>query len=180
MDQIAWPDRVADRRIGWIRVPVRVRHGIEVVQVPKELIEAVHAWKVFVQVAEVVFAELTSRITHGLERRGNRRRLRRHADISARLTDRCHSGADRKFACDEVRASGRAACFRIVVGESHSFRRQPVKVRRFTGHNALMVRADIEPTNVVTHDEKDIRSLLLRGLSAGRVDRSDRQQRDGT
>ena len=59
MDEIPRTDGITDRWVRRVRVPVRVGHGVEVVQVAKELIEAVHAGKVFVQIAEMVLAELS-------------------------------------------------------------------------------------------------------------------------
>ena len=156
------------RRIRWIRVPVRIRHGVEVIQIAEELIEAVHAGQIFVQVAEMVLAELTGGVAHRLERGGDGRRLCRQADIGACLTHGGQSGADRQFACDEIRATGGAARFSIVVGEAHSFRREPVEIRRLSRHDALMIGANIEPTNIVAHNEEDVR-LLLR-LSACGID----------
>ena len=41
-----------------------------------------------------------------------------------------------------------------------------------------MIGADIEPADIVAHDEEDIRPLLLRGLSVGRLRSGNRQQRD--
>ena len=167
MHEVARTDRVPDRGVGRIGIPVRIRHRVEVVQIAEELIEAVHAGKVLVQIAEMVLAELAGGVAHGLERGGNGRRLRRQADIGASLTDRGHAGANGKFASDEIGTSRCAARFGIVIGEAHALRRQPVKVRRLARHDALMIGADIEPADVVAHDEEDIG--LLRRLSAGGI-----------
>ena len=43
-------------------IPVRVRHRVEVVQVAEELVEAVQRRQVFVEIAQVVLAELAGRI----------------------------------------------------------------------------------------------------------------------
>jgi len=109
----------------------------------------------------MVLAKLSGRVAHRLECGGDGRRLRRQADIGARLTNRGHSGADRQFASDEIGATGGAARFGIIVGEAHAFRREPIEVRRLSGHDALMVGADIEPPHIVAHDEKDVGLLLL-------------------
>src|SRR6478672_1657013 len=106
----------------------RIFHGIEVIEVPKEFIEAVDRGKEFVQIAEVVLAELSRRIPHRLEHRGGRWSFRRHADRGSSLPDRSQACADWKFACNEVRAARRAACFRIVVRKPHTFRSQSVEV----------------------------------------------------
>src|SRR3989442_1648709 len=82
------------------------------------------------------------------------------AASGARLTGRGHSGSGRQLTGDEIRASGGAACFGIVVTESHAFRRQTIEVGRLPRHDALMIGADIEPADIVTHDEEDVRPLL--------------------
>ena len=69
------------------RVPVRVRHGVEVVQVAEELVEAVQRRQVLVQVAEVVLAELPGGVALRLERGGEGAGLGRHADVGAGLAD---------------------------------------------------------------------------------------------
>ena len=67
------PDRVTDRRIRRIGVPIRVGHGVEVIQITKELVEAVHAGQIFVQIAEMVLAELSGRVAHSFKRGGDGR-----------------------------------------------------------------------------------------------------------
>ena len=67
------------------RVPVRVRHGVEVVQVAEELVEAVQRRQVLVQVAQVVLAELPGGVALRLERGGERAGLGRQADVGAGL-----------------------------------------------------------------------------------------------
>ena len=112
------------------------------------------------QVAEVVLAELPGRVAHRLERRGDGRRLRRHADRRAGLADGRQAGADRQLAGDEVGAARRAARLGVVVGEAHALGGEPVEVRRPAGHDALVIGADVEPADVVAHDEDDVRLAL--------------------
>ena len=52
----------SDRGVGRIVIPIGIRHGIQMVQVAEEFIEAVDAWEVLVQVAEMVLAELAGGI----------------------------------------------------------------------------------------------------------------------
>ena len=85
------------------------------------------------------------------------------ADIGACLADRGHSGTDRQLAGDEIRAASGAARLRIVVGKAHALGREPVEIRRFARHDALMISADVEPADVVAHDEEDVGLLRLRG-----------------
>ena len=56
--QVARPVLVEEGRVRGEGVPERVRHGVEVVQVAEELVEAVQRRQELVQVAEVVLAEL--------------------------------------------------------------------------------------------------------------------------
>ena len=69
------------------------------------------------------------------------------------------TGADRQLARDEIGASGRAARLGVVVGEAHAFGCELVEIRRPARHDALVVRADVEPADVVAHDEDDVRPL---------------------
>ena len=96
-----------------------------------------------------------------LERRGDGRRLVRHAERGAGLADGGEAGADRQLAGDEVGAAGRAARLGVVVGEQHALGGQPVEVRRLAGHDAAVVGADVEPADVVAHDEDDVGRFLL-------------------
>ena len=71
MNEVSGPDSVSD---GWVRrigVPIRVGHGVEVIQIAEELVEAVHAGKIFVQVAEMILAKLAGGVAHRLERRSD-------------------------------------------------------------------------------------------------------------
>ena len=56
---------------------------------------------------------------------------------------------------------GRAARLGVVVGEAHALGGELVEVRRPAGHDALVVGADVEPADVVAHDDDDVRTLLL-------------------
>ena len=47
--------------------------------------------------------------------------------------------------------------------KQHALGGQPVEVRRPAGHDAPVVGADVEPADVVAHDEDDVRLLLRRG-----------------
>ena len=58
---------------------------------------------------------------------------------------------------DEVGAAGGAACLGVVVGEQHPLGGQLVEIRRPAGHDAPVIGADVEPADVVAHDEDDVR-----------------------
>ena len=143
------------------RVPVRIGHRVEVIQVSEELVEAMHGRQKLVQVAEVVLAELPGGVALRLEGGGERAGLRRDADIRSGLADGRQPGADRNLAGDEVGAARRATCLGVVVGEPHALASQLVEVRRLARHHALMVGADVKPTDIVAHDEQDVGFLCL-------------------
>src|SRR5262249_48650753 len=63
---------------------------------------------------------------------------------------------------DEVGAARGATCLSVVVRKPHALCRELVKVWRSTSHDALVVDADVRPSDVVAHDEDDVRPLLLR------------------
>ena len=79
------------------------------------------------------------------------------ADVSARQTNLCQASADRRLSGNERRSSGRAALLTVLIGEQRAFLRDTVDVRRFVSHNAVVVRAYIEPADVVSHDHWDVR-----------------------
>ena len=158
--------------------PVRVRHRIKMVQIAEEFVEAVHRRQVFVQIAQMVLAELPGLVALRLQDGCQRHRLVRQADIRARLAHRGQPRAQRQFAGDEVRPPGGATRLGVVVREHHPLGRKPVQVRRPAGHHAAMIRADIEPAHVVAHDHENV------GLAHGRLglgrrcrNRGGRQQR---
>ena len=66
-------------------------------------------------------------------------------------------GADRQLAGDEVGATRRAARLGVIVGEPHALGGKLVEVRRPARHDALVIGADVEPADVVAHDDDDIR-----------------------
>src|SRR5215470_11083327 len=65
MNHVAGADRLFRR--WWIVGMAGVLHGIQMVEIPEELIEAVHRWQELVQIAEVVLAKLTGSIAHRLK-----------------------------------------------------------------------------------------------------------------
>ncbi len=163
VDQAARAVRVVVVLVDRERVPVRIGHRVEVVQVSEELVEAVQRRKKLVQVTEMVLAELPGGIALCLQDGGERHGLCRNTDVGPGLPDGRQPSADRQFAGDEVRSTRRAAGFGIVVGEAHPFGCKLVEVRRLPRHDALMIGADVEPADIVAHDDEDVGLLLLLG-----------------
>ena len=81
-----------------------------------------------------------------------------HADLG-------EAGADRLLAGDEGGTAGGAALLAVEVGEHRAVLGDAVDVRRAVSHEAVVVAADIEPADVVRHDEENVRLAGLRHLS---------------
>src|SRR5262245_31043290 len=136
-------------------------HRVEVIQIPKELVEPVDCRQELVQIAQVILAKLSRGVALRFERGGNRAGLCRQACFSTRLADCRHPCADREFTRDEVRTTRRATRLSVIVGKQHSFLCKLVEVWRPSGHHTTMVRADVPHPNVIAHDEKDVGFLVL-------------------
>src|SRR5262245_37469534 len=104
----------------------------------------------------MVLAELASGVALGLECGSNCCCFVGYSNVCARLTDRRETGAEGNFASDEGRPTCSAARLRIVVREHHAPGCQSVEIGRLPRHDASMVRADIEPAHVISHDDQDI------------------------
>jgi hypothetical protein len=68
---------------------------------------------------------------------------------------------------EEGVATRRAALLGVIGRELRPLAADPVDVRRFADHQALVVDARLHPADVVAHDEQDV-GLLLRRLRNGR------------
>src|SRR5580704_19095059 len=112
----------------------------------------------------MVLAELPGSIALLLQRAGECRGFVRYADVGPSLTYRCQAGTDRQLAGDEVGSPRRAARLGVVIGEHHALRRQLVEVWRLAGHHSAVISADVEPADIVTHDDEYVRPLTARRL----------------
>ena len=109
IDHVARADCVQQLlRVAGVR---RVLRGIEMVEPAKILIEPVDSGQVFVQIAQVIFPELTGCVALIPEDGSDRGRKVRHADIRPSLTDGSQTSADRELASDERRPSRCATRF---------------------------------------------------------------------
>src|SRR5436190_19392704 len=95
----------------------RIFHRVQVIQVPKELVETVNRRQELIEIAQVVLAKLAGGIALRFERCGNRASLSWYTHFSTGLADRGHASANRKFAHDEVCATCRATGLSVIVGE---------------------------------------------------------------
>jgi len=57
---------------------------------------------------------------------------------------------------DECSATGRAALLAVPVGKQRAFLGDAVNVGRAIAHHTQVVSADVRPTDVITHDEKNV------------------------
>src|SRR5690349_22192722 len=92
--------------------------------------------KKFVQVTQMVLAELPCRITHWLEDLGDRRVFLLQTDVDPWHPDLAHSGAVHALAGDERGPARRATLLAVGVGEKHSLAGDPVDVGREVAHHS--------------------------------------------
>ena len=161
-------------RVVGIVLVLRLLLGVQVVEVPEELVESVGGRQVLVAVAEVVLAELPAAIAERLEQRGDRGVLRLHAEVGTGQADLGEPGADGALAGDERGTSGGAALLPVPVGEERAFAGQPIDVRRAIAHEAQVEAAGVAPADVVAPDDEDVRRL---GRDDRRRDEEQHEQR---
>jgi hypothetical protein len=133
-----------------------VFHRVEVIQITPELVEAVDGGQKFVAITEVIFAELARGVAHGFQHGCDGWRLRRYPDSGTGLSDCREASPDWQFTSDEVRAPGGTTRLRVIVSEAHSLAGHPVQIRCSASHDALIVNANIRPTDVIPHDDNDV------------------------
>ena len=93
VDHVARPDLIQEfLRIGGMR---GIFHGIEVIEVAEELIEAVDGRQKLIEVAEVVLAELAGGVPHRLQDGGDGAGLGGEPGLGSSLADGGHSGTNR-------------------------------------------------------------------------------------
>src|SRR5262249_12076643 len=138
----------------------------EVIQVAKELIETVNRRQEFVAIAQMVFSKLSSGISQRLHHVADGRILGAQTDVGARQANLSKPGADRRLSGDECSTSCGAALLSIPVSEKCAFFRYAIDVRSPISHHAQVVSADVVPTNVVAHYEKDVGFLLCHSYSS--------------
>src|SRR5262249_16005622 len=139
-----WRDALFGRRLVDVQ-EAYLLHGIDVIEVPPELLEAVRGGKCIGMIAEVVLAELSCRVTEidqdlckawrgGSEVRRTERALRRN-----------HTCAHRSHASNEGVASRRAARLGVVGHEPPALLGDAIDIWCFTHHQALVIAAWLHP-----------------------------------
>ena len=153
----------------------RILHGIEVVEIAEKLIKAVQRRQVFVEVAEVVLAELPGGVAVIFERSGNGRGRRRHTDIRTGLSDGGQAGTLRQFAGDEVGPPCGTTRLGVIIGKDGTLGGQLVDVGSGTVHQSATVSADVPHANVIAHNHNNVRFFVLCIASADGQTKSEQQ-----
>jgi hypothetical protein len=139
-------------------------HGVEVIEVAPEFLEAVRSRQRVGVVAQMVLAELAGGVAEIVQKLGDRRRAGPQVGRAARELRRNHSGAQRVHSGKEGVASRRATLLGVVIGEHCAFLADLVDVRRLSDHQATVIDARLHPADIVAHDEENVRfALRLRG-----------------
>src|SRR5262245_13105192 len=105
-------------------------------------------WQKLVLVTQVILPELARRITELLREVRNARIFLLEPDVGARQTDLRQTSPNRRLASDERSPAGRAALLAVPIGESCPFAGDAVDVGRLVTHDAAVVAARVEPTDV--------------------------------
>ena len=136
-------------------------HGIEVIEIAPELVEAVRCRQCVGVVAEMVLAELAGVVAEIAQEPGERRRAGPQIGRAARQLRRDHARAQRMHAGEEGVAPRSAALLGVVMHEPRAFLPDPIDVGGFPHHQSLVVDAWLHPADIVAHDEEDVGLLLL-------------------
>src|SRR5262249_4939553 len=143
MKHAARAELLAERRILRVVLVLRFLLRVEVIEVAKELVEAMVSRQEFVAVAEVVLAELTCGIAERLEELGNRRILLLDANCRAGQADLRQAGAEWRLTQDKRGAARGARLLAVVVDEDAALVPDAIDVRRGETHQAAAVGADV-------------------------------------
>ncbi len=138
-----------------IRV-LRLLFGVEVIEVAKELVEAVVGGQELVPVAQVVLAELAGDVAMRLEQLGDGGIFRLQPESSPGHADLGQAGADRVLAGDEGGPASRAALLAVEIGEGRTFIGDAIDVRGAIAHLAPAVVADVPPADVIAPENEDV------------------------
>src|SRR5262245_47314667 len=118
---------------------LRILFGVQVIEVPEELIEAVGGGQVFVEVAKMVLPELAGCVSERFEQLRNRRVLRLETDGRGRNTDLRKPGPVATLPGDERRAASGATLLPVRVGTAHSLCCESIDIGCPVAHQAVAV-----------------------------------------
>ena len=117
-------------------------------------------WQGISVVAQMVLAELAGVVAEIEQELGDRRGAGPQIRWTAGELRRDHAGAQRMHAGEEGVTTRRAALLGVVLGKHRPFLADLVDVRRLADHQAAMIDARLHPSDIVAHDEEDVRFLL--------------------
>src|SRR6516225_5340476 len=126
------------------------------VEVAKELVETMNSRQELVPVAKMILAELTSRVTQGLQKICDSGVFRLKAEFRARQAYLGQPGTDRGLSRDEGGPTGCTALLAVPVGEHRAFFDDAIDVRRAVAQDSVVVGTDIEPADVISPDDQYI------------------------
>src|SRR5262249_42208905 len=133
---------------------------IEVIEIAKELVKSVRRGKELIAVPEMVLAELSCGVAERFQEFGDRRVFGLQAEICSGQSHLGQPGADRRLAGNKCGASCRAALLPVPICKQTSLFGYPVNIRRAIAHDSEVVGAYVEPSDVITPDNEDVRLLL--------------------
>ena len=133
------------------------------IEVPKELIEAMPRRQMVVAIAEMVLAELPGRVSLRLHDIGNGRHPVGDAMGIAWHADGQQASAERFLAEDEGGTPGGAALLAISVREDRALPGDTVDVGRAVTHHPHRVGTDLGYADIVAKDNENIGPLAGRG-----------------
>src|SRR4030095_10180587 len=114
----------------------------------------------------MVLSELSGYVAERLQNVSDRRVFRLQAKIGARQSDFCETGSNRRLACDESCAASRATLLSIPVGKEHAFFGDAIDVGGAVSHDAFVIRADVDPADVISPDDQNVWFLFCHFVSS--------------
>ena len=155
-DDAARIELLLELRVGGAIRVLQVLVGVEVVEVAPELVEAVPAGQVLVEVAQVVLAVLGGGVALGLEDFGERDVLGLEAGRGAGGAHRGQPGTHRELAGDEGRTPRGAARLGVEGTEPQPLFADAVDVGGRDTHDVAAVGRDVHPADVIAEDDQDV------------------------
>src|SRR5262249_53993094 len=129
---------------------------VQMVQVPKKLVEPMHCRQVLISVAQMVLPELTGGVALGLQQLGNCRIFCTDTDGCTRKAYLAQTRAEHALAGDECGPPRGAALLAVAIGEQHTFVGNAVDIGSLVAHHATTVAAEIPVADVISPYNEDV------------------------
>src|SRR5215472_1791523 len=153
------PEFLSERRVFWVVVILRFFLSVEVIEIAEELVEAVDRRQELVSVSKMVLAELPGCVPELFQKLRDGGIFRRKTLLRSGQAHFRQPCSDWALSRDERRTASSATLLPVEVCKYRSFLPDAVDVRSAVSHDTHVVRTDIEPADVVRHDEENIRFL---------------------